>query len=689
MIASSLFSGMAVSAQEKQPSIERIEISGSRYTLMEETSAVNNHLSRDAIEKMPHIADDVFRLMPTIPGVSAGDFSANFFVRGGEADEVLVMLDGQQLYRPFHMKSFNGAFSIIDTENVGRMDFSSGGYSAKYGNKMSGVLNIQSLTPTEERQYSLGVSFINARAGAQGEFAEGRGSWLVSARRGYLDWILEMVEDESSKFEPIYGDIYGKVTYLINDEHELTASLLYAYDDEILDDKFKEWDGVQEYDVKEKIEGEYASSYLWLNLNSDWSDEVSSQTILSIGKVEEDRHGGQYDPYEVWLTLNDEKHVDFLELKQDWQWTISNDWLVQGGFHLKQLDAEYDYKMEVWYLNNYAHKDDYLFRKSDISAEGNDIGVYVNTKYRLSDKWLTEFGVRWDEQDYVGFTDDQVSPRASIAYVFSDDTQIRMSWGHYYQPEDILGLQVADGVTDFAKAQKSEHRIIGLDNRVSDDTSLRVELYQKKITDIRPRYENAFDMYAFFPEGQADRYLVAPTSADIIGAEFSVNQRYSDRLSWAASYTWSEATDEISGKDYPRSWDQNHAINLSVNYQFDNEWHISAALVYHSGWPITSEYGTSEKQPDGSYKLIKHLGERNQDQLADYHRIDMRASKTYALTNSQLTVFFEVSNLLNVDNECCVDESKYHIDKQGKVYVHQVKGHWLPIIPSFGVKWIF
>ncbi len=277
-----IVANLSVSAEESKKAldIERIEVSGSSYTLMESASTINNHLSKEAIDKMPHIADDVFRLMPTIPGVSAGDYSANFFVRGGEADEVLVLLDGQQLYRPFHMKSFSGAFSIIDTENIGRMDFSSGGYSAKFGNKMSGVLDITSLNPSEETQYSLGASFINASAGAQGSFANDKGSWLVSARRGYLDMILKAMEDETSKFEPIYGDVYGKASYFLNDDHELSVSLLYAFDDEILDDNFKEWDGQKEYDVKEKIKGKYASQYLWMNLSSDWSEELSSTTIL-------------------------------------------------------------------------------------------------------------------------------------------------------------------------------------------------------------------------------------------------------------------------------------------------------------------------------------------------------------------------------------------------------------------------
>ena len=693
-----------VNAQTSDNDIERISVSGSQYTLMESVSGINNYLSKESIDRMPHMADDVFRIMPSLPGVSAGDFSANFFVRGGESDEVLVLLDGMQLYRPFHMKSFNGAFSIIDTENVGRIEFSSGGYSAQFGNKMSGVLDITSLIPAEESKTSVGASFINARAGSQGSFDNDRGFWLVSARRGYIDLILAAMDDEATKFEPTFGDVYAKVGYEIHEQHMLSMSLLYAYDDEILDDTFMD----NNIEIKEKIAGKYDSSYLWLKLNSQWSDTLSSDTLVSIGKITEDRHGGEYDPLEIWLSLRDEKEFSVLQFKQDWQWRVSDDQLLQLGLNTKYLDAKYDYKMQVWYINNY-HDDnanidninttDYLWRNTGIKSKGNEIGLYVNHKFRFNDKLVSEVGLRWDKQDYMGFDDDQMSPRASLAYSLSPATQLRFSWGHYYQAQDILDLQVADGVTNFVKAQKAEHRIIGLDtvlfqgegyqDQAYKDINLRVEVYQKLLSSLKRRYENAFDRYEFFPEGQADRQLIAPQSAEITGVELSLHQQFNDKFYWSASYVWSEATDEIDGKDYLRNWDQTHAVNLSINYLMDNGWNINAAYSYHSGWPITGEYGTTELQSDGNYQLTKHIGERNQQALKSYNRIDFRASKTYQLNDSVLTWFFEVTNLLNTDNECCIDQSFYEVNNNGVVTVVQERGSWLPMIPSLGLKWQF
>ena len=569
---------------------------------------------------------------------------------------------------------------------------------------MSGVLDITSLMPTEKSKTSVGASFINARAGSQGSFDNDRGFWLVSARRGYLDMILKAMDDETSKFEPTFGDVYTKIGYELSNEQLLSISLLYAYDDEILDDTFMDND----VEIKEKIAGKYDSSYLWLNLSSNWSDTLSSDTLVSIGKITEDRRGGEYDPLEVWLSLRDEKKFSVLQFKQDWQWRVSDEQLVQLGMNTKYLDAEYDYKMQVWYINNYhdgnansgnVARSDYLWRNTGIKSEGSEIGFYANHKYRFNDKLISEVGLRWDKQNYMGFDDDQISPRASLAYSISPKTRLRFSWGHYYQAQDILDLQVADGVTDFAEAQKAEHRIIGLDTVLFQgdgyqdqgykNINVRIEVYQKLLSSIKGRYENAFDRYEFFPEGQADRQLIDPQSAKIIGVEFSVNQQLNHQLYWSANYAWSEATDEIDGKDYLRSWDQTHAVNLSLNYLMDNGWNINAAYSYHSGWPITGEYGTTELQSDGNYQLTKHIDERNQQSLKSYNRIDFRASKIYQLNDSVLTWFFEVTNLLNTENECCVDQSQYDVNNKGEVTLVQERGSWLPMIPSLGFKWEF
>ncbi|BBN80162.1 hypothetical protein PA25_01470 [Pseudoalteromonas sp. A25] len=673
---------------QEQTSIEHIEVGASRYALMKNNGSALHQLSKEAIAQTPHIADDVFRLMPALPGVSAGDYSANFYVRGGQKNEVLVLLDGQELYRPFHMKSFNSAFSIIDTENAEQINLYTGGFSARYGNRLSGVLDIQSVQPQAQTKYSVGASFINARAAAQGSFESQKGHWLVSARRGYLDMILKAMDDETSKFEPIYADLYAKLSYELNDSHTLSTNLLYAYDDEILDDNFDEWNGFEKYYVKEKITGNYASQYLWSRLTSHWHDALSSQTMLSVGKVEEQRKGGQSDPYEIDLSVKDDKSFSFYGIKQDWRWLRSHDFMLEFGFHSKHVDINYDYAMALFRHRLFADKPQSQRTAALVNAKGLQAGAYLSGKYKLHPDWVTELGLRYDKQNYQGFSDSQISPRAALSYQLSSDESLNFSWGHFYQAQDMLDLQVGDGIVNYAPAQKSEHYIAGYSGAFNTLT-YRVEAYYKRLSDIPKRYENALDPLNFFPEGQADRQLIIATKGEVTGIELSIAQTINNQWRWHANYSWSDAQETIDSKQVQRSWNQTHTLNAGINYLFNNGWNVNLTSQYHSGWPTTGEYGTLQKSINGEQKIIRHLAARNQQNLADYLRFDLRLSKQYQLTQSQLQVFFEISNLLNRKNQCCVEASKYRLNENSKIIVEQEYGHWLPMIPSFGVRWDF
>ena len=674
-------------AQDMQ-SIEHIEVGASRYAIMKNTSSALHQFTKEQIAQAPHIADDVFRLMPSLPGVSAGDYSANFYVRGGQKNEVLVLLDGQQLYRPFHMKSFNSAFSIVDTENAEQIQLYTGGFNARYGNKLSGVLDIKSLQSASETKYSLGASFINARAAAQGSFAQQRGHWLVSARRGYLDMILKAMNDETSKFEPIYADIYTKVSYELNDIHTISANMLYAYDDEILDDNFDEWNGFAKYFVREKITGNYASQYLWSRLSSAWTDSLSSQTFLSVGKVEEQRKGGQSDPYDLDLSVNDDKSFSFYGLKQDWLWLKSPMLMFEFGFETKQLDVTYDYKMALFRHKHFAGKPQSQRNTAWVKAKGDTFSGFVSGKYKFASDWVTELGVRYDKQNYQGFSDSQISPRAAISYHLSPQHSINVSWGHFYQAQEMLDLQVADGVVAYAPAQKAQHYIVGYSGAYNT-LSYRVEAYYKRLSDIPARYENALDPLNFFPEAQADRQLISASDGEVSGVEVSFAQTLNEKWRWHANYTWSDATETIAGRSVPRSWDQTHTLNGGINYVFDSHWNMNITAHYHSGWPTTKEFGTLKTDDQGQRYIVRHLGARNTHNLDSYLRLDMRVSKQYQLENSTLKVFFEISNLLNRKNQCCVEASNYRIGTNNTVLVTQEYGHWLPMIPSFGLRWDF
>ena len=179
-----------------------------KFTVQSGTDA-SLSLSKEGIELFPLIDNDIFRAAHIFPGVTANDFSARFNLRGGEKDEIVVRLDGMELFEPYHLQDFGGAISIIDLGVIRRADLLMGGFPAEYGDKMSGVFDITTKTGNRDRfAMNLGIDLINAHALLEGPLSD-KGSWLVSARRGYVDLILALM-DADEDLRPQYADLYSK-----------------------------------------------------------------------------------------------------------------------------------------------------------------------------------------------------------------------------------------------------------------------------------------------------------------------------------------------------------------------------------------------------------------------------------------------------------------------------------------------
>ncbi len=175
--------------------LEEITVTPGVYSIMSTGTSTRQTMSREDIESVPQLGEDVFRAVNRLPGLSSGDYSAHFSIRGGRHDETLILLDGLELFEPYHLKDFNeGAISIIDTEAIDGVQLMTGGFPAQYGNKRSGVFDITSRTPETDRvRASVGLSFMNARAMASGPLGNHRGSWLASARSGYMDLVFNLI----------------------------------------------------------------------------------------------------------------------------------------------------------------------------------------------------------------------------------------------------------------------------------------------------------------------------------------------------------------------------------------------------------------------------------------------------------------------------------------------------------------
>ena len=376
--------------------------------------------------------------------------------------------------------------------------------------------------------------------------------------------------------------------------------------------------------------------------------------------------------------------------RQDWTWHSSDTHLLQWGFGLEQNDAKYVYQGEAEFFGLKGIIEE---APSDISRDlaaaptGAGFSFYASDKWKISAGTVLELGLRWDDQTYTGLNDDsQFSPRFSLLQVVGPNTDVRFSWGRYHQSQGIQELQIEDGVTTFFPAQRADHIIAGINHRFSDALSVRLEVFQKDMSTLRPRYENLYDKLALIPELQPDRVRIAPDSARATGMEISLN-RAGQVVNWWANYSLAEINDTIDGEEFPRSWDQRHSLQVGMNWQA-NGWNFAIAANVRSGWPTTDLRIEEIDVPGMEPEIIAIPGVRNAQQLPYFSSVDARISRKFDVSRGSLTVFAEVSNLLDRDNVCCTDYD-LETDENGNDYLSSSPDYLLPLLPAVGILWEF
>ena len=662
--------------------LNEVIVTPSHFRLLDSDPGSGQFLDREEVQQMPHAADDLYRAVKRLPGAAGGDFTAKINVRGGEQDELLVILDGLELYEPFHLKDFQSVFSIIDSEAIGGVDFLTGGFPVQYGDRMSGVMDIAMATPTGPATTAVEISTINARLLTQGTFDDGRGRYFVSGRAWYPDAVVRAINDPSSDVTTDYYDVLAKVQHRIGRRSELSANVLVAYDDlgfsQVADDETQD------------VRAEYGSYSAWLNMQTQWSPRLFSQTILSVGRLTRRRTGTVDDFEDGRLDVDDKRAFEFAGLGQDWTIELGPRNILKTGFDIVRQEAVYDY-VSTTTLRDPDSPAGSLPPTTEVDThldpEGTAYSFYVADRIQIIDPLVIELGLRWDRQTWLG--DDQVSPRVNLLYSLGDHTALRAAWGSFYQSQRLNELQVEDGVEDFYPAQLANHWLFSIEHAFSPSLASRLEIYRKDLSNLRPRYENLFSPIQLFPEAEADRVLVDPDQGLVRGLEIVFKGSPGPKFSWWGSFVLARAEDEFDGEWQPRSWDQEVAVTLGVNFNLPRRWSLSLAGVYHTGWPTTPVTGEVVVTEDGEEEVEPIVGTRNSARYPAYARLDLRVSKLFPTVRGGWTVFLEVINLTNRRNVCCTEDFQYTIEPGGSVTVVPEYQYWAPIVPSVGIGWQF
>jgi outer membrane receptor protein involved in Fe transport len=666
--------------------LDEIVVAPSTFGMLRTRGPSGLVLTREELEAQPGVGNDIIRAVEQLPGISTTDYSAKPFVRGSRAEEVLTILDGLELHEPYHIKYWDGSLSIVDVETVSEVSLTTGGFTTEFGDKSAGVLAMRSADPPMGApRTTIGLDFMNSIVKSEGTFHEGKGAWLASARRGSLAFVFDLLNlypDEDLR--PSYYDVFSKVQYELRPGHRVSAQILHAGDDN---------HGVEMDSTVYRVR--YGNSYGWLNWEADLNPDLSARMVASLGRVAQDREGTDY-----WepgnppvLRVDDENTTWILGLRQDWKLRQSARMMLKWGFDLRWGTSDYDYfRAKFSWVPNLTDPEgpDWWPRHDTVtvatSRSGSQAGAYLASRFQLTEALTVETGLRYDRQSHTG--EQQISPRIHAALQLTPGTTLRGAWGHYHQSHSLHELWAADADTTFYPAQRAEHRVLGLEQQFESGYSLRLEAYQRLLSDPLPEYRRvARNMGALWEEALVDRVFVHPERGMAEGLELFVKSPAGGRFTWSGSYALSRVEEKVSGEWIPRPFDQRHAVNLQVVFRPTADWSIAAGWIYHSPWPYTEVKFRLNETIRGQPFFFRYTDALNQGRLPPYKRVDFRASRKFRLGRSDLLLYVDVFNLLNRENALDYEQSPLWAD--GRWITNQSLFPQLMIMPSIGLKWTF
>jgi outer membrane receptor protein involved in Fe transport len=656
------------------PVREEIVVSASQYELRRAIAASMQLLSGRDLENLPDIGDDALRAVSRLPGTATNGISGLANVRGGEISETLVRLDGLRLYDPFHLKDFQSIFSMIDPRIVSSIDVYTGGFPATFGDRMSGVIDVETMPAPESLYHEIGLTFFNSSFLSSGHYDDGRGEWIASVRRSNLDILYDQFSDQPER--PRYTDAFAKIAHRVGDRLEITANVLRSEDDISLSD---------DIDGEERAQADHRDLYVWMNLEHTFGTRTSGRTLVAHSQLDSRRLGTSAKAGVSTGALTDVRSFDVKTLESDWTRHLGDDLLLLVGGSASRLDGRYDYADQVDFDLLFgidgAATEPSRSRAITIAPNGSQYALFATLRYDWTERLTAELGARWDKQTLDVDHSDTLGPRIGMRYALSGRTALRASWGRFYQSQAINELQVSDGVDGYRAPQRSDHAVLGLEHTFVNDVGLRVEVYEKSMGNLRPRFENLLNSLILLPELKPDRIGIAPTTAQARGLEVMIEGAAPSPLEWWAAYGWSQVRDRVGTENILRSWDQTHAVSAGGNWD-TTKWNLSAGLIYRSGWPTT---GVSL---DASGAIpVAVAGERNDERLGFYRSIDLRLTRKIELERSSLAISLEIANLFGRSNPCCIEYEIGDEEDQGLLMLEE--RNYLPTIPSIGLLWKF
>ena len=686
--------------------------------------------------RTPGALDNVFRALQVMPGVSATiEIGGYLSVRGGAPDQNLTLLDGVEVHDPYRLYGLASAFN---PETVDRFNLASGGFSAKYGDRLSSMLSIDTRDGTAARAFagSASMSVTDANVVTEGRFP--RGSWLMTGRRTYYDAVARLVSDQNF---PGFVDGQAKVVVRPRPSQMLTLFGLTSRQGGDLQ--------IEGDDLEAQVYDDTANDLAWARF--EWAigtrGHVRTLAAYSDTRVrsgfdasldDEGRRSnapGERPSRRAEVTFASVTRVRDLSSRHETGWVVGRHTL-ETGVETHRLTTSLDFGLTGDRNQNAGNgsslqggvglPERLVSRLDHTRAAG-----WLEGTWTLADGLSAMTGLRVDR---VGLTGEvRVSPRASATWTLTPSTRLRAAAGRYTQSPGYEKLVQGDYLLDLTDARRrgltSQSAVLaslGAERDLHGGASLRVEGYYKRFSDVltgqlesdaaRSARLARYD----FPASLASSLPTAPIITSVPdnsgrGRAYGVDVQLSrmsapagGRLRGWASYTWGKAERDAYGLRFPFEYDRRHAATVVAAYQLGPRWELAATARAASGFPRTAPLGLrvagmeDVDDGDGDGNVAEIVPERDADgrwvytadfggvenlqrgRLPYFARVDARI--TWRQRSGRWEFYGEILNVTNRRNAGQLSPTLTYDPTSDQPRIVETPSGWIPLLPTVGVR---
>jgi outer membrane receptor for ferrienterochelin and colicin len=628
---------------------EVVVIGTRTFDKSEDTRVSSNQISQEEIRRAPGAAEDVSRMMQSLPGVTFGSDSRNDIIaRGGSPIENFVMIDGIEVPNINHygtQGASGGPIGMINTDFLNDVNFSAGGFGAKYGDRLSSIMDIK-YRNGDERSYH--GKFDMGLAGFGGIF-EGpiqteKSAFMVSVRRSYLDLFSGGI---GLTGVPKYWNFNLKGTFELTPQHSLTVIGLGGIDN--IENKNYDSNSATAvsntdliYDGWQYVMG---FSHRWLiDKNTFLRTSVSSNAYNARVSNDSIGVGAGNSVLSRTLDFSNTSTDRELVLRSDFSHRFSARDLLEVGITAKHINNHDDIFVKAGTDITGTNPD--IFITADASAT--KLGAYSQYTRNFTDKFSATLGLRWDYFDYIS-DKNAVSPRLSLSYDVTNQVRFNLGGGFYQQAPPLIWL-VADERNRDTKFMKTYQAVAGVEYFPQEDLKISVEVYAKEYRDYPISTEHPQYVYSSAGADFSTPFEQIRSGSDgyARGIEFFVHKKLTDHLYGMVNYSYSSIMFKDGlGTWRPSAFNYRNSFTLTGGYKLNESFEFSAKFRYAGGRPYTPfdlQASTSRNQGILDYTRV------NEDRFKDYKRLDVRADYRFGLLGWNMIAFVDLENMLNVKN---------------------------------------